>query len=350
MAELPEAPAGELLLYTTADGESRVVCRLADGSLWLTQAQLAALFQVSPQAITQHLRAIFAEGELAEDRTCKEYLQVQVEGSRRVSRQRKNYALPAVLAVGYRVRSPRGTQFRQWATSRLGEYLVKGFTMDDARLKAPPVEGSGVPDYFDELLARIRDIRASERRMYLRVRELWTLSGDYLPGAADTRRFFQKMQNKLHFAVTGQTAAELVTRRADHREPNMGLRTWQGERVLKTDVHTAKNYLEEAEIDELNRVVVMWLDYAEDQAKRRRQILLADWEERLDRFLAFNERPVLPHAGSVSQEAARLHAQAEYDRFAARRRALSEAEGQVAALEDLHAAARALSEAKDPLS
>src|SRR5262249_8009343 len=189
---------------------------------WLSQALIAELFQTTPQNITLHLKALYEDGEIEEAATCKEFLQVRLEGARAVGRAVKHYNLDAILAVGYRVRSPRGTQFRRWATERLREYLVKGFVLDDQRLKNPPVEGSGVPDYFDELLARIRDIRASERRMYLRVKEIFALAGDYDPSQKATIEFFKIIQNKLHFAATGQTAAELIARRANHALPNMG--------------------------------------------------------------------------------------------------------------------------------
>lgn len=252
------------------------------------------------------------------------------------------YNLDAILAVGYRVRSLRGMQFRQWATERLREYLVKGFTMDDERLRNPLVEGSGVPDYFDELLERIRDIRASERRMYLRVRDIFALAADYQPAREDARIFFQSIQNKLHFAATGRTAAEIIAERADHARPNMGLTTWKGAAVHKHDVRIAKNYLSQDEIGELNRIVTMWLDFAEDQARRRRQIFLKDWETRLDDFLRFNEREVLVGSGSVSSQAALEHAEAEYDLFARHRRELVEAEGERANFAALEGAARRL--------
>mgnify|MGYP000868631953 FL=1 len=322
-----EVPGGELVLYQTPDGRTRVECRFAEESLWLSQALMAKLFQTTPQNITLHLKALYAEGEIEERATCKDFLQVRMEGARQVQRSVKFYNLDAILAVGYRVRSPRGTQFRQWATERLREYLVKGFTMDDERLKSPPVEGAGVPDYFDELLERIRDIRASERRMYLRVREIFALAADYDPKRDETAAFFSVMQNKLHFAATGQTAAELIRRRADHTLPNMGLTSFKGTRVTKADVTTAKNYLNEAEVSELNRIVVMWLDYAEDQARRRKQVFLRDWEAKLDNFLQFNERAVLEHGGKVKRTDAVAHAETEYERFAERRRALLEAEG-----------------------
>jgi hypothetical protein len=327
--DVPEKPpGGELLLYRTEDGRTRLDCRFDEGTIWLSQAQIADLFQTTPQNVTLHLKAIYAEGELAEAATCKDYLQVRQEGTRKVSRTLRHYRLEAILAVGYRVRSPRGTQFRQWATARLEEYLRKGFVMDDERLKNPP--GPGVPDYFDELLERIRDIRASERRMYLRVKEVFALAADYDSTERDVQVFFQTAQNKLHFAVTGKTAPELIVERADASKPNMGLTTWKGGVVRKTDVTVAKNYLSEGEIGELNRIVTMFLDFAEDQARRRKQVFLRDWQQRIDDFLQFNDRDVLRDAGSLSRENADRKASEEYERFAERRRALAEAEGEQA--------------------
>jgi hypothetical protein len=270
-----------------------VECRFAGETVWLTQALMAELFDISVPTINEHLHNVFEEEELDPTATIREFRIVRREGSRDVARLIDHYSLEAILAVGYRVRSPRGVQFRRWATTRLSEYLVKGFTMDDERLRNPPVEGSGIPDYFDELLERIRDIRASERRMYLRVKEIFALAADYQPSAPECGKFFQLMQNKLHFAATGKTAAELIAARSDHTRPNMGLTTWKGTVVRKADVTIAKNYLRQEEISELNRVVVMWLDYAEDQARRRKQVFLRDWETKLNEFLAFNERRVL---------------------------------------------------------
>lgn len=337
MPPSPLPPNGEILLYQTEDGRTRIECRFENETLWLSQALMAELFQTTPQNITLHIKALYEEGEADEAATCKDYLQVRQEGGREVRRVVKHYNLDVILAVGYRVRSPRGTQFRRWATERLREYLVKGFTMDDERLKNPPVEGSGVPDYFDELLERIRDIRASERRMYLRVKEIFALASDYDAKQKSTVEFFKIIQNKLHYAATGHTAAELIARRADHVLPNMGLTTWKGDAVRKQDVTVAKNYLSEEEIRDLNRIVTMWLDYAEDQALRRKQVFLKDWEAKLKGFLAFNERAVLSNAGSISKNDADDRAEAEYEMFAARRRALLEAEGErtnLKALED----------------
>lgn len=335
---------GEFLLYETEDGKTRVECRFVEDTLWLTQALMAELFQVKIPTINEHLKTIYADGELLPEATIRKFLIVRQEGSRQVSRNIDHYNLDAILAVGYRVRSTRGTQFRRWATERLREYLVKGFTLDDQRLKNPPVAGSGVPDYFDELLERIRDIRASERRMYLRVREIFAMAADYSPTLAETTQFFKVIQNKLHFAVTGKTAAELIHERADSSKANMGLMTWKSGTVRKADVSIAKNYLFESEIGELNRIVVMWLDFAEDQAKRRKEVFLKDWEEKLNSFLAFNDRNVLPNAGNLSKKQADVHAEAEYMKFAAQRRALLESEGEAYNLNMLEAAAKVLPE------
>ncbi|GEP46235.1 virulence RhuM family protein [Brevifollis gellanilyticus] len=328
MKEERQEPKSEIILYQTEDGKTRVDVRFEAETLWLSQALMAELFQKDVRTINEHLVNVFEEGELQREATIRKFRIVRMEGEREVMREIEYYNLEAILAVGFRVRSQRGTQFRQWAISRLNEYLVKGFTMDDERLKNPP--GAGVPDYFDELLERIRDIRASEKRMYLRVREIFALAADYQPTEADTTKFFQIIQNKLHFAATGKTAPELIHERADHKLPNMGLCAFEGKVVHKKDVTVAKNYLHNEEIEELNRIVVMFLDYAEDQAKRRKQVLMKDWQEKLDGFLTFNERRVLPDAGKRSRSQADTHALSEYARFEERRRALAEAEGEKA--------------------
>lgn len=325
---LTQSPAGEFIMFASGDGKVRITCRFEHETLWLPQASIAALYQVTPQAITQHIKAIYEEGELEQNATCKPYLQVQQEGTRQVSRNTLHYSLPVILAIGYRVRSNRGTQFRQWATQTLQEYLIKGFVMDDERLKNPPVGSSAVPDYFDEMLERIRDIRASERRVYLRVREIFALAADYQPSLKETTLFFQTIQNKLHFACTGLTAAELIHQRADARQPNMGLTSYKGEEVRKSDVTVAKNYLNQNEVSELNRVVNMWLDFAEDQARRRQQVFLRDWQLKLDQFLQFNDRDVLQDAGKISKKAADEKAQTEYIQFAEQQRRLKESEGE----------------------
>ena len=342
MPDNPVPPMGEIVLYQTEDGRTRLECRFADETLWLSQALIAELFQKDVRTINEHLQNIHGEGELEPGATIRKFRIVRREGSREVVREVEHYNLDAILAVGYRVRSERGTQFRRWATERLREYLVKGFTMDDQRLKNPPVDGSGVPDYFDELLERIRDIRASEKRMYLRVRELFALAGDYDPGKKNTTSFFQTIQNKLHFASTGQTAPELIAGRVDHIKPNMGLTAWKGDVVRKADVAVAKNYLNQDEISELNRIVTMWLDFAEDQARRRKQVFLKDWETKLNEFLRFNERAVLRDKGKVSKGDADARAETEYEEFAARRRALLEAEAERAGQKALEEAAKRL--------
>lgn len=336
----PPAPESEIILYRSEDGRTRLDCRFEDETLWLTQAQIAELYQKDVRTINEHLLNIFDERELDREATIRKFRIVRQEGSREVSRAIEHYRLEAILAVGYRVRSPRGTQFRQWATARLSEYLVKGFTLDDERLKTPP--GPGVPDYFDELLERIRDIRASERRMYLRVREILALAADYIPSAPETQRFFQTVQNKLHFAITGMTAPELIARRVDGGAPNMGLTTWKGDIVRKGDAKIAKNYLQDEEISELNRIVVMFLDYAEDQARRRRQVFLRDWEQKLDDFLRFNERNVLAGVGRITRAAADRKVDDEYERFSERRRAALEAAGEREAFRRLEDAAKQL--------
>ncbi|WP_419610307.1 virulence RhuM family protein [Thiolapillus sp.] len=330
---------GEILFYQAEDGSTRLECRFEDETIWLSQAMLCELYQKSKATISEHLKNIFQDNELQEDSVVRFFRTTAADGK---EYNVKHFNLDAILAVGYRVRSQRGTQFRRWATERLREYLVKGFTMDDERLKNPPVAGSGVPDYFDEMLERIRDIRASERRMYLRVKEIFAMAGDYDPSWPETTKFFRVIQNKLHYAATGMTAAELIQRRANHELPNMGLTSWKGDEVRKTDVTIAKNYLDEPEIDELNRIVVMWLDFAEDQARRRKQIFMQDWEQKLDEFLAFNERRVLSNAGSVSKKAADERARKEYEQFAERRRKHKEAIGETEAIKVLEDAAKHL--------
>ena len=340
----PSVPptGGEVLVYRTEDGTIRLDVRLEDETVWLTQQMMAELFQSSKQNISHHIQAIYEEGELEPETTVKKYLTVRREGNRDVRRELEYYNLDMIISVGYRVKSLVATRFRIWATQRLTEYIVKGFTMDDERLKNPPVKDAAVPDYFDEMLARIRDIRASERRMYLRVREIFAMAADYEPTWSETTRFFSIIQNKLHFAATGMTAAELIKSRANHLLPNMGLTSWHGGEVRKTDITTAKNYLRAEEIDELNRIVVMWLDFAEDQARRRKRIFMQDWQQKLDDFLRFNERRVLPGAGTVSRKGAEDHARAEYEQFETRRREDREALGAADYVKQLEEAARRL--------
>jgi len=306
----------EFILYQTEDGRTRIQCRFENETLWLTQAQMAELFQTTPQNITTHLKAIYAEDELEEGATCKDYLQVRQEGGRDVSRKLRHYRLEAILAVGYRVRSHRGTQFRQWATARLSEYLVKGFTMDDERLKNSP--GPGQTDYFDELLERIRDIRSSERRFYQKVLDIYATSIDYTPDSQLSQQFFATVQNKMHFATHGHTAAELIAERADADQPFMGLQTTRpGGIVRKQDATIAKNYLREEELQVLNRIVNLYLEFAELQALERKPMTMRDWIIKLDEFLKISGRELLEHAGNISAEQARRKAELEYDRYRA---------------------------------
>lgn len=300
----------ELILYTSEDGQTSIKLRAEDGTVWLSQQEMAELFATSLPNINQHVRKILAEGEQTEA-TIKSRLIVQNEGSRSVRRKTMMYSLPLILAVGYRVRSARGTQFRQWATRHLNEFLVKGFVMDDARLKDP----AGW-DYFDELLARIRDIRSSEKRFYQKVRDIYATAVDYDGKSEAAQLFFKKVQNKMLWAITGQTAAELIAARADAGAPNMGLTTWAGAQVRQKDVTIAKNYLSADEIDELNRIVTMYLEFAEDQARRRKTMTMAEWAGRLDAFLDFNEREVLTHAGKLRAEVAEKLALERYETFA----------------------------------
>ncbi len=270
---LPEAPQGEFILFRSEDGQTRVECRFESDTLWLSQSSICELYGKAKATISEHISNIFTEGELAENSVIRFYRTTADDGKQY---NVKYFNLSVILAVGYRVRSVRGTQFRQWATQTLEQYLIKGFVMDDERLKNPPVGQSVVPDYFDEMLERIRDIRASVRRVYLRIKEIFTLAADYKPSNKETTRFFQTIQNKLHFACTGMTAAELIASRADANQPDMGLTNYKAGEVRKTDVTIAKNYLRENELKELNRIVNMWLDFAEDQALRRKQVFLQD--------------------------------------------------------------------------
>jgi hypothetical protein len=338
-----EQPQSSIILYQTEDGRTRIQCRFENETIWLTQKLMAELFKKDIRTINEHIQNVVSEGELAGESVIRKFRIAAADGK---SYDTQHYNLEVVIAVGYRVKSSRGTQFRQWATARLNEYLVKGFTMDDERLKNPP--GKGHTDYFDELLERIRDIRTSERRVYLRVREILALAADYSPSEPETQAFFQTIQNKLHFAATGKTAPELIAERASSAQPNMGLTAWKSGVVRKGDVTVAKNYLRETEINELNRIVVMFLDFAEDQARRRKQIFLRNWRTRLDDFLRLNERTILPDAGNVSREQADAIAEQEYERFAVRRRAQLENEAETDTLKQLEDEMKKLPAAKKP--
>jgi hypothetical protein len=306
----------ELVLYRTEDGRTRIQCRFEDQTVWLTQKLMAELFQIGVGTVNHHLSAIYAEGELAPGATIRRYRIVQTEGIRQITRDVDHYDLAAIIAVGFRVRSPRGTQFRQWAIERLDEYLVKGFTMDDERLKNPP--GPGQTDYFDELLERIREIRASERRFYQKVLDIYATSVDYKPDAELTQRFFATVQNKMHWATHGRTAAEIIAERADATKPLMGMKTTRpGGIIRRVDAAIAKNYLTGKELQVLHRIVSIYIDYAELQALERKPMTMQGWVDKLDEFLKASGRELLEHAGGVTAEAAKAKAEAEYDRYRA---------------------------------
>ena len=314
----------ELILFTSDDGQTQMHLRVDDGTIWLSQSEIAELFQTTKQNVSLHAKNIIQEGELRADSVVKESLTTAADGK---NYSTKLYNLDLILAIGYRVRSPRGTQFRQWATTHLREFLIKGFVMDDQRLKDP--KGW---DYFDELLARIREIRASEKRFYQKVRELFALSSDYQADDASTQLFFAEVQNKLHFAATGQTAAEIIANRANPNKPNMALTNWSGSRVRKQDVIIAKNYLTADEIDTLNRLVVIFLEQAELRVKQRKDLTLEFWRKNLDDLLRFNDRAVLDGPGKVSREDMTRIAHDRYESFDAQRRI---AEAAAADAEDL---------------
>ena len=307
---------GEIIFYTTPEGVTRVEVVFQDETFWLSQRRMSDLFGVEVSTINYHLKEVFASGELSEAATIRKIRIVQTEGSRQVSREVDFYNLDAIISVGYRVNSREATQFRMWATQTLREFIIKGFVLDDVRLKQGQRFGK---DYFDELLERIREIRASERRFYLKITDIYEqCSIDYDPNADITRTFFKTVQNKLHWAITGKTAAELIAERASADKPNMGLTTWKNApkgKIIKSDVVVAKNYLIETEIKELERIVSMYLDYAENQAARQRPMRMADWVQRLDAFLQFNEYEVLINAGQVSHEVAKQLAYEQYNRF-----------------------------------
>lgn len=310
----PVGPPSELTLYRTEDLRTRIDVRLSGESVWLTQRQMAELFQVTTSTISEHLQNIFDEGECEAERTVRKFRMVQPEGARTVRREIDHYRLDAVLAVGYRVRSPRGVQFRQWATERLREYLVKGFTMDDERLKRGNDDG-----YFEELLERIRDVRSSEKVFWRKVLEIYATSVDYDPSAEASQRFFATVQNKMHWAAHGHTAAELLMARADAEKPHMGMTAWSASRPRKADALVAKNYLQVEELDALNRIVNAYLEFAHLQALNRKPMAMADWIAKLDDFLRLSERDILTHAGKISHDAASSFVEAEFARYRQRR-------------------------------
>lgn len=309
----PPQPGGELILYTSEDGKVRIQSKLAGSTAWLTMEQLAELFERDKSVIGKHIRAIYGSGELSPEGTSAKFAEVRPEGSRAVRREIDYFNLDVVLAVGYRVHSQRGIQFRTWATERLREYIVKGFTLDDQRLKNPP--GPGQVDYFDELLARIRDIRSSERVFWRKVLDIYATSIDYDPSAEASQRFFATVQNKMHWAIHGQTAAEIVVRRADAMKPNMGMTSWAGARPTAQEAAIAKNYLSAEELEGLNRIVNAYLEFAELQAISRKAMTMARWIEKLDDFLRLSDREILTHPGSVSHESALAAAQQQYELY-----------------------------------
>ncbi|WP_310570270.1 virulence RhuM family protein [Gemmatimonas sp.] len=311
---LPPEPSSALILYQTEDGRTRIECRFEDETVWLSQAVLADLFDKDVRTINEHLQNIFAEGELDHSATIRKLRIVRTEGRREVTREIEHYNLDAILAVGFRIRSHRGTQFRQWALGRLSEYLVKGFTMDDERLKNPP--GKGQRDYFDEQLERIRDIRSSERRFHQKVLDIYATSVDYTPHVEISQQFFATVQNKMHWAAHGQTAAEVIHARVDASKPHMGLTsTRPGGIIRKEDVSVAKNYLDERELGTLNRIVNAFLEFAELRAMQRKVMTMRDWIAKLDEFLSIADHQLLDHTGGISAEQAKAKAEIEYARY-----------------------------------
>jgi hypothetical protein len=317
-----------IIIYNSPDGRASVALYAKDGTVWMNQKQIAELFATSKQNIGQHVSNILEEKELEEKSVVKDFLTTAEDGK---DYQVTYYALDMILAIGFRVRSKRGTQFRIWANRNLKEYMVKGFVIDDARLKNP----DGRPDYFDELLERIRDIRASEKRFYQKLRELFSLSSDYDKTDKATQMFFAETQNKLIFAAAGQTAAELIVSRADANKPNMSLTSWKGEIVRKQDIFIAKNYLTQDEIDTLNRLVVIFLETAELRVKDRIDITLAFWRENVDRILHFSDKNILPGAGTISNSQMEEHVRKIYEQFDTRRKAFEASQADLKEIEEL---------------
>ena len=310
---------GKILIYQNEKGDTKIDVYFEEDTIWMTQKAMCELYQVAKSSVSEHISNIFKDGELEPEATVRKFRTVQTEGSRQVSREMDYYNLDMVLAVGYRVRSNIGIHFRNWASSILSEYMRKGFALNDERLKNPKKFGQ---DYFDELLERIRDIRASEKRVYMKVRDIFATSVDYDPKSEQADRFFKTVQNKLHYSVHGHTAPELIHERADATKDNMGLTSFKGAKVRKSDVTIAKNYLHKDEIENLNRIVTMYLDYAEDQAKQRIPMYMSDWENRLNAFLQFTGRKVLDNNGHISREDADRFAKEQYEIFDYHRKAL----------------------------
>ena len=314
---------GKILIYQNEKGDTKIDVYFEDETIWMTQKSMTQLYQVAKSSISEHIRNIYQDGELEEAATVRKFRTVQTEGNREVTRERDHYNLDMILAVGYRVRSNVGIHFRRWASGILTEYLKKGFALNDERLRNPKEFGA---DYFDELLERIRDIRASEKRLYQKVKEIFALSVDYDSQSQAAQLFFKSVQNKLEYAATGHTAPEIIAARADATKDNMGLTSFKGAKVRKTDVTVAKNYMTHEEISTLNLIVNMYLDYAELQAKQRHPMHMADWEEKLNQFLQFNGREVLQNFGKVRRSVAEALAVKEYEKYDAHRRAIEAAD------------------------
>jgi len=301
----------QFIIYQTEDQQTKLDVRFEGETVWLTQKLMAELFSTSPENILMHLKNIYKDGELLEEATTKDFLLVRQEGTRQVKRKLKHYNLDAIISVGYRVQSHTATRFRQWATNQLREYIVKGFVLDDERLKNPDQPF----DYFEELTRRIQDIRTSEKRFYQKITDIYATSVDYDPTLDTSITFFKTVQNKVHWAITGKTAAEIIHQRADSQKENMGLTNWRGNKVRKQDVSNAKNYLSEDELLALNNLTEQYLIFAEGQAMRRIPMTMADWVEKLDGFLTLNDRNILDHAGKVSHQMAKELAEQEYEKF-----------------------------------
>ena len=311
--------SGKILIYQNEKGDTKIDVFFEDDTIWMSQKNLVQLYQVTKSSISEHIKNIYQEGELDENATVRNFRTVQIEGNREVSREIDYYNLDMILAVGYRVRSNVGIHFRKWASGILSEYMKKGFVLNDERLRNPKEFGA---DYFDELLERIRDIRASEKRIYQKVKDIFALSVDYDAQSNAAQLFFKSVQNKLEYAATGHTAPEIIASRADATKNNMGLTSFKGAKVRKTDVITAKNYMTQEEISTLNLIVNMYLDYAELQAKQHNAMHMADWETKLNQFLQFNDREVLQNFGTVKREVAEALAVAEYEKYDAHRKTL----------------------------
>ncbi len=316
-----DSNTSQFIIYQSEDGKTRLDVRFVDETVWLTQALMADLFSTTPENELMHLKNIFSEGELDQNATTKDFLVVRQEGTRQVKRSLKHYNLDAIISVGYRVQSHTATRFRQWATRQLREYIVKGFVLDDERLKNPDQPF----DYFEELTRRIQDIRTSEKRFYQKITDIYATSVDYDPTQDASISFFKTVQNKVHWAITGQTAAELIHDRADSSKPHMGLTNWRGAKVRKQDIANAKNYLTADELSALNNLVEQYLVFAEGQAMRRIPMSMADWVKKLDGFLTLNDRDILDNAGKVSHDMAKQHAETQYELFHQQRQQLDTA-------------------------